>query len=176
MITNYLPKFKVFEVNNLTGLRSGHMLAQTKADAAIATKTVGDYEFIENGIIVGLSATNTVENFDATKHSQMFVHYTEELNTVLPDLEYFAVPVEEEGTYPRCIALYVGDTFTTNNYTGTYEGAKYAKVTNGVLELQAAADADSAFIATPTTMPNGAQGVEFTYYRFPAAADAGVGG
>ena len=175
MITNYLPKFKVFEVNNLTGLRSGHMLAQTPADAAITTKSVGDYKFIENGLIVGLSATNTVENFDKTKHCQMFVHYTEELNTVLPDLEYFAVPVEEEGTYPRCIALYVGDTFTTNNYTGTLTGAKYAKVVNGVLELQTAADADSAFIVAATTMPNGSEGAEFTFYRMPEA-DAGVGG
>lgn len=169
MITNYLPKFKVFEVNNLTGLRNGHMLAQTPADAAIAVKTVGDYDFIENGIIVGLSATNTVENFDKTKHCQMFVHYTEELNTILPDLEYFAVPVEEDGTYPRCIALYIGDTFTTNNYSGELGTAKYAKVVNGILTMQTAADVDSAFIVTKTTMPNGEDGAEFMLYRMPTA-------
>lgn len=171
MITNYLPKFKVFEVNSLTGLRSGHMLSQIPADSAITTKTVGDYKFIENGLIVGLSATGTVENFDKSKHGQVFVHYTEELNTFLSDLEYFAVEVEDGVAYPRCIGLYVGDSFTTNNYTGTYEGAKYAKVgANGVLELQASADADSMFLAVPTTMPNGSEGVEFTFYRMPTVA------
>lgn len=171
MITNYLPKFKVFEVNNLTGLRSGHMLSQIPADAAITTKTVGEAKFIENGLIVGLSATRTVENFDKTKHGQVFVHFTEELNTVFSNLEYFAVEVEDNVAYPRCIALYIGDSFTTNNYTGTYEGAKYAKVgSTGVLELQASADADSMFLAVPTTMPNGEQGVEFTFYRMATNA------
>lgn len=171
MITNYLPKFKMLEVNNLAGLRIGHMLAQTPAADDITVKQVGDVKFIENGLIVGLGAENKIQNYDKTKHAQMFVHYTEELNTLLPGAEYFAVPVEEDGTYPRCIALYIGDAFTTNNYTGTYEGAKYAKVAaTGVLELQAAADADSAFIAIPGTLPNGEEGVEFILYRIPAAA------
>ena len=134
MITSFLPTFKVFEVNNLTGLRNGHILAQMKADVSkIAKKAAGDGEWIENSIIVGLDADGTISNYDAAKH-------------------------------PRCIGLYIGDTFTTNNYTGEYEGAKYAKVVNGVLELQAEATADSIFKATPTTMPDGEEGVEFQYY------------
>lgn len=165
MITSFLPTFKVFEVNNLTGLRNGHILAQMKADVSkIAKKAAGDGEWVENGIIVGLDADGTISNYDATKHAQPFVHYTEELLTFLPELRLFACPIEDGVVYPRCIGLYIGDTFTTNNYTGTYEGAKYAKVTNGVLELQAAATADSIFKATPTTMPDGEEGVEFQYY------------
>lgn len=172
MITKYLPKFKYMEVNNLTGLRSGHVLAQSKAAAGITKVTKGDNnKFIENGLIVGLGATGEVENFDATKHITMFVHYTEELNTVIDELQYFAVEANDgEEAYPRCIALYVGDTFTTTNYTGTYEGAKYAKVTSGVLELQSAADKDTAFIAVPTYMPNGDKAVEVTFYRMPTTA------
>ena len=51
MITKYLPKFKVVEVNNLTGLRNGHMLSQFAADESLAT-TVNGNKFIENGVIV----------------------------------------------------------------------------------------------------------------------------
>lgn len=172
MIRGFLPTFKVFEVNNLTGLRNGHMLAQMKADVKnIAKVTAGNSEWVENGIIVGLDAAGTISNYDPAKHEQPFVHYTEEILPVFSELRLFACEIEKEdeedaGTvYPRAIALYVGDTFTTNNYTGTYEGAKYAKVVGGVLTLQTAADANTMFTATPTTMPNGEEGVEFQYYR-----------
>lgn len=173
MFAKYLPKFHYMEVNNLTGLRSGHLLSQIPADEAITTVEVSGDKFIENGLIVGLSENGTVENYDATKHPQMFVHFTEELNTLIDELARFAVPVPDgEKAYPRCVALYVGDTFTTNNYTGTYEGAKYAKVAaTGQLELQSAADNDTAFLAVPTTMPNGDEGVEFTLYRLPTAGE-----
>ena len=171
MITNYLPTFKVVEVNNLVGLRSGHMLAQQKAAADIATKSYGEYKFIENGIICGLNADGTIGNYDVAKHgAAMFLHYTEELNTYIDELKYFAVPVEEGVAYPRCIALYVGDSFTTNNYAGTEEGAKFAKVVGGVLTLQAAADKDSAFIVVESSLPTGEKAYEFTFYRVPSVA------
>lgn len=64
MFTKYLPTFKYMEVNDLVGLRSGHMLSQVPADANITKVAKGDNKFIENGLIVGLSATGTVENFD----------------------------------------------------------------------------------------------------------------
>ena len=162
MITKYLPEFKVMEVNNLTGLRSGHMLSQVKVDADIA-KT-GEGKWIENGIIVGLNNDGTIGNYNKSAHKTMFVHYTEELLTFLPDLKYFAVPVEETGdTYIRAVALYTGDTFTTNNYKGESDNQTYvaAKVVDGVLTLQTAADADSEFIATKSTLPDGSKAYEF---------------
>lgn len=166
MIRGFLPTFKVFEVNNLTGLRNGHMLAQMKADVAnIAKVTAGNSEWVENGIIVGLDAAGTISNYDPAKHEQPFVHYTEEILTIFPELRLFACEIEDGVVYPRAIALYVGDTFTTNNYTGEYETAKYAKVVDGVLNLQTEADGDTMFMATPTTMPDGEEGVEFQYYR-----------
>lgn len=171
MFTKYLPTFKYMEVNDLVGLRSGHMLSQVPADAAITKVTKGDNKFIENGLIVGLSATGTVENFDKSKHPVMFVHFTEELNTLIDELKYFAVEAPDgEKVYPRCVALYVGDTFTTTNYAGTLSTAKYAKVVDGVPTLQTAADVDTAFIATPSDMPNGDEAVELTFYRMPTAA------
>lgn len=173
MITKYLPSFKVMEVNNLTGLRSGHMLSQVKVGTDIAKVAKGNLSFIENGIIVGLSADGTIENFDVTKHGCAFVHFTEELNTVLSGLEYFAVPVEDE-TYIRAIALYVGDTFTTNNHSAVVEGETYvaAKVVDGVLTLQTAADDDSMFIVAKSDLPNGDDAYEFTFYKMAMAKAA----
>lgn len=176
MFTKYLPTFKYMEVNDLVGLRSGHMLSQIPADAAITKVSKGDAKFIENGLIVGLSATGTVENFDKSKHPVMFVHFTEELNTVVDELKYFALEAPDgEKAYPRCVALYVGDTFTTTNYDGTLNTAKYAKVMAGVPTLQIAADDDTAFIATPSDMPNGDEAVELTFYRMPTTTTTPVG-
>lgn len=186
MITQFLPKFKAVEINDSVGLRCGHMMAQIPADEQITVVDKGEARYIENGILVGLSANGTVENFDYAKHDTMFLHFTEELNTFIDELQYFAVPVEQKydavtktmvddfaATYPRCIALYVNDAFTTNNIANiTLENAKYAKVVDGVLTLQTAADEATAFLAKKTTMPNGELAYELTYYRLPTGAGA----
>lgn len=172
MITKYLPTFKVFEVGTLVGLRNGHIISQQPAAAGIAKKTVGENSFIENGIIVGLSNEGKVENFDKTKHTKAFVHFTEELNTFIDELKYYALPVEEVGdTYPRCIALYEGtDTFCTNNVAEEVEGAKYAKVVNGVLTLETAESNDSMFLVKDSTLPTGEKAYDFLFYRMPKNA------
>ena len=171
MIMSFLPTFKVFEMNNLTGLRNGHILANMAADLDhIAKVTVGGNQYIENGIILGLDADGTVSNYDPAKHDMPFVHFTEELLTYFQELRLYAEPVVDGVVYPRCVGLYVGDTFTTNNYTGTVEGAKYAKVVDGVLTLQSAADANTMFKATASTLPDGSDAFEFGYYRKASVA------
>ena len=84
---------------------------------------------------------------------------------------------ENDVTYPRVLPLYVGDSFTTNNYTGTEEGAVAAKVVNGVLTLQAAADADTLFVAKLATLPAGQKAYHFVYVGKVVAetADEGTG-
>lgn len=165
----YKPGFKVLEVNNLAGLRIGHVLAQQPADAAITKKDVLGVKFIENGLIVGLGATGKIENYNCDKHAIPFVHYTEELITHLVGDDMFAVEVPEEGeAYPRCIGLYVGDTFTTNNVVkGAVDDNTlcYGKVVDGVINLQTAADNDSMFIVNKTTLATGEVGYECTYYK-----------
>lgn len=169
MITQFLPEFKVLEVNDLVGLRTGHIISQLPVGSSIAKVTKGNSSFIENGIIVGIDENGQVVNY-TTGMNTMFVHFTEELNTIISGLKYFAVPVEDE-TYIRCVALYTGDSFTTNNYVkGSVEGNGYAKVVGGVLTLQATADKDTAFIAKKSTMPDGSDGYEFTFYRIPTNA------
>ena len=155
MITKLLPEFKVVEVNNLTGLRNGHVVAQMKADNSI----IGGKDYVENGIIMGLNSDGTLGAYDGTKHTVPFLHYTEEILTVLPELKYFAVPVEDGIVYPRGIALYVGDSFTTNNCSGAGD---YAKVVGGVLTLQASAEG-AIFKATASTLPSGEPAYEFLY-------------
>lgn len=164
MITRYLPEFKVFEVGSLTGLRAGHVLSQQAAASDIAVKAVGKYKFIENGIIVGLNSDGTVGNYDKSKHAKAFVHYTEELNTFMDELKYYALPVEEVGaTYPRCVALYTGDAFCTNNVAAEVVGAKFAKVVDGVLTLEVEASADSIFSVKEATLPTGEKAYDFLY-------------
>lgn len=171
MIMSFLPTFKVFEMNNLTGLRNGHILANMAADIEnIALVTAGGNQYVENGIILGLDAEGTVSNYDPAKHDMPFVHFTEELLTYFQELRLYAEPVVDGVVYPRCVGLYVGDTFTTNNYDGTAEGAEYAKVVDGVLTLQSAADDDTMFKATASTLPDGSDAFEFLYYRKASVA------
>lgn len=172
MFQKFFPKFKVVEINDAPALRNGHMLAQSPAYAANAvggnfpvlpSKTVGDYKFIENGIIVGLGSTGVLEAFDIEKHAIPFLHFTEELTSgPLDGLNQFAIPTEAGvPVYPRCIALYVGTTFTTDNYTaGT--GA-FADVVDGVLTI----GASGPFVVKASTLPNGDTAMEFTYLGYP---------
>ena len=171
-ILNYLPTFKVVEMNRSTGLVTGHVLSQFPA-GTLATKAVtGTLGFIENGVIAGLTNDLTIENYSATAHSMPFIIFTEELNTFMAGLKYFATPVEADYTYPRAVGLFVGDVWTTNNFVGTGQGGVYnneafAKVVNGIITLQAAADGDTIFAVEESTLPTGGEAVRVTYIGRP---------
>ena len=158
-ILNYLPNFKVVEPNRMTGLIAGHMLAQFKADDEI----IDGKDFLENGLIVGLNKDLTIGNYVAAEHAQPFLVFNEELNTFMNGLKYYAEPVVDGEVYPRAIGLYVGDTFTTNNYTGT---GNFATVEKGVLKL----GEDGIFKAEETTLPTGEKAFKFTYLGTEVAA------
>jgi hypothetical protein len=166
-ILNYLPTFKVVEINRSTGLVAGHVLAQYLLDDASVITTTSGVEFLENGLILGLDRTLTVSAFVETVHTQPFLHFTEELNTLFSGLKYFAVEEDADGEiYPRLIGLYVGDTFTTNNYAGTMGATMiYAKVDAGTakLTLQTSRDADTLFACDESTLPDGTTAGVFTY-------------
>lgn len=174
-ILNYMPTFKVIEMNRSTGLVMGHVLSQNLGGTVLTSNTTAapGYTFIENGIVVGLSNDRTIENFDPEKHAQPFIVFTEELNTYLDALKYFATEVVNRVVYPRAVALYNGDVWTTNNYSGTYTNQTYAKVVAGVLTLQASADAYTLFRVEDSSLPaDGSQALRFTYIGNPLA---GVG-
>lgn len=166
MITKFLPTFKVVEVNNLTGLRNGHVLAQFPAAATLTKKTIGTQDFYENGIFMSLGADGTLGNYNGVGFP--ILHYTEELNTVVNGLKYFATPSNE---FPRGIMMYIGDTITTNNVNGVIATATHAKLVDGVVTLQKEEDNASMFVATPTTLPDGSPAVSLLLYSLPSALD-----
>lgn len=174
-ILNYVPTFKVIEMNRSTGLVMGHVLSQNLGGATLKSNTTAapGHTFIENGIVVGLSNDRTIENFDPEKHAQPFIVFTEELNTYLDALKYYATEKIGTEVYPRAVALYNGDAWTTNNYSGSYVAQTYAKVVNGVLTLQASADAYTLFRVEDSSLPaDGSQALRFIYIGNPLA---GVG-
>lgn len=174
----FLPKFHVVEINNSTAHRIGHAIAQVPAYVGqakdnegtpttnhklVASVTKNDYKFVENGIIVGLDETGVLANYDAAQHTQPCLVYNDELITgPLTSLNRYAEEAEDgKPVYLRALPLYLGDTFTTDNFSGEAADG-FAKVQNGILTLTASAT-DALFIAKKVTMPNGEVGMEFTY-------------
>ena len=170
-ILNYLPTFKVVEINRSTGLVAGHILSQfvlNPASALIKKVNEGqdnEMEFVENGFIVGLDNDLTVDKYNGTNHSQPFLLFTEELNRLFPGHKWFATEADADGDiYPRCIGLYIGDAFTTNNYDeDSQTDPKFAKVVNGVLTLQDTADSDTMFAVEESSLPTGDDAYRFIY-------------
>jgi hypothetical protein len=179
--------FKVLEVNNIAALRTGHMLSQVELPK---TKFLGRAEtYIQNGEIVfldvdgklatrnnlGESATDGTTDIVNAKDISLqllpFIIFNEELMTgPYTDLKYFAEVFDAGNVaYPRALALNVGDSFTTNNYVGTYgTDIKYATInSDGKLALATALPTTAyrgpVFACVPGYLPDGtSQGVEFT--------------
>ena len=181
-ILNYVPTFKVVEPNRLTGLITGQVLSQFQATEGVKQENSAGVTYLENGVILGLNKDLTLGAFDSTTHKQALLHFTEELNTFLSGNNKFAVEEDQDGElYPRAIALYVGDSFTTNNYTGTLPAgdggtpaeatytnatANYAAVVDGVITLQDTVDENgytSIFAIEESTLPTGEAAVRATY-------------
>jgi hypothetical protein len=174
-IINFLPEFKVVEINRSTGLVMGHVLAQFPLDPGFAG-IIDDYEYdvVENGFIMGLGSDLEVDEYDPARHAQPFLLYTEELNTFFDGLKWYANGADEEDgiIYPRLVGLYIGDSFTTNNYEGTYTNQKFAKVFNGQVSLQAIANEQTMFAVEESTLPTGDLGLRFTYIGSFAEGEA----
>lgn len=168
---NQLSKHKIVEVNRLTGLLSGHMVAQAPYRTTAKTFDNGAIMFLDDvaELVLGSDA--------AAQKKQPFLHYTEELLTgPVSGLEYFTVDVvgsdgvSVEGVcYPRAIALYEGDQFTTNNIAGTIPAAnvkKFAWLVAGVLTIADAKPATTyegpLFVVEKDTLPAGQPAVRLT--------------
>ena len=165
-ILNFLPQFKIVEINRSTGLVAGHVLAQFPLASNAGLKvTYGGVDYLENGFIVGLGADLELAPYDADVHAQPLLVYTEELTTFFDGLKWYATMQDEENDniYPRVLGLFVGDVFTTNNYAGTYTNQSFANVVNGVLTLQASANAATRFAVEESTLPTGELALRFVY-------------
>lgn len=172
-LLNKFTSYKVLEVNSSIALRTGHMIAQAKYYAE------DNEAVVENGGFFCFSkAAKDVlvrpDDANALKDS-FFIHYTEELieyNNIVSGLKYFAVEFDRTDStgdycYPRALALYAGDTFTTDNFTGTLATAKFATIgTDGVMALAAAYPTTTyegpVFAAKASTLPDGTAAAEVT--------------
>lgn len=165
---------KVVEMNQSTGLRIGHMVAQTPF-----VKGVKQLDSLDNGYILALDTAKDELKLAAGNESRLFIHFTEEHMPIMnAGLKYFTVPFikgakadgSEDYCYPRAIALYENDTWTTNNFAGDQpEAATVATIDKGQFVIDKAAPATTGhlFIAKPTTLPDGkTDAVQFTYVGY----------
>lgn len=177
MLYNLFPKFKIVEINNVAALRMGHIIAQTPAKVnEVPTKVVGTgddaYKFLENGAIVGYDEAGTLKSYDPAKHTQPCLVYTEELITsgLVESLDQYANQFEGDVVYPRALPLNLGDTFTTNNFTGSLADG-FGAVENGVIKI-VSARAGAMFIVKKSDLPAGQDAIECTYIGYiPAASN-----
>lgn len=179
--------FKVLEVNNIVGLRSGHMLSQV-----VLPKNKfldGSQTYIQNGEIVFLDvdgklatlnkvgttdgSTAITNAADVKPQLQPFIIFNEELMTgPYTDLKYFAEVFDADNLcYPRALALNIGDAFVTDNYVvgaGTQANGAYATINgNGKLStsnvLPTTAYRGPLFAVATTYLPDGTTlAMEFT--------------
>ena len=171
-VYDLLPVGKVVEINKSTGLRIGHMLAQQPlkvADVAGITATQihtqGTQKFLFNGFIgfQNLAGEVTlVEGSAGVTAPQPYLHFTEELMGGHSQfLKHYMTKFQDSDTdevYPRMIALYPGDLFTTDNYTGIEDSPVAIVNALGQLELVAAITPTTGqlvFRAAKTTLPDG---------------------
>lgn len=154
-IYDMLGVHKVLEFNKSFGLNVGHVEAQTKLTelSAFSGLEPGVTKYLDNGTVLYLDIDGQFKfKEDATVAELPFLVYNEELfdeysKELRHYTNWFPEGVDEDNEangrvlYPRGVALYVGDVFVTNNYTGTLAGAKYAKV------------GDDGVFALLTTMP-----------------------
>lgn len=168
-----MPTFKQVEPQHLQGLTSGHVLSQLPVSYnvegksyGVPTVTVGDAKYIENGIIVSISNTGTLEAYKGDA-KQAFIHYDEELDpSDFSTKSSFAVLGEGAETYIRAVALFPGDEFVTDQVNGVMTaGTAYTVDTNGVIANTGSGNGvqflyvgGSAF---ETTLPNGKPGYHF---------------
>lgn len=153
--------FKVVEVNNSAALRIGHVVAQQpldKADIEASGKVVPVSKdgYLDNGFFFKLNAAGEVR-VPADGIGPVYLGYNEAILDLREDyglLSDFAEKFDDDDLmYPRLVALYPGDVFTTNNFAGTAPtGANtalaYVNFATGVL--------------TVGTLPEGYEGPQFS--------------
>lgn len=183
LLTNHYTarNFKVVEINNSVALRAGHIIAQAKLVKRAGSQWA-DAEFVQNGYFFNLDvdgelkAPGNIANAALKLNQAPILHYTEELMTgPITDLKYFAEGWETEGNaqvcYPRGLVLGVGDTFTTNNFTGDFVAGVAILTAAGVLDRKASVPSTISggyvgplFNVVPSTLPDGeTNAFEVTY-------------
>lgn len=104
-IYDYLPTYHQIEANNLKGLQPGFVVAQMEIAPSATSALLTSNGMFENGHICGISADGIIPG--ASDMRNLFIHFTEPLNTVFDAQKFFAVNPKEEN--PRLVQLIPGD-------------------------------------------------------------------
>jgi hypothetical protein len=164
--------FKVVEINNSTALRIGHVVAQQPLDkddieASGKVVPVSKDGYLDNGFFFKLSAAGEVR-VPVDGIGPVYLGFNDAILDLREDyglLSDFAEKFDDgDLMYPRLVALYPGDVFTTNNFAGTAPtGANtaiaYINFATGVLTV-GALPTDPAYVGpvfsvTASTLPDG---------------------
>ena len=115
-------EFKVVEINNSLALRTGHVVAQQPLALADLKPTVSVNGYLDNGFFFRLDVDGTVQA-PADGVGPVYLGYNDALLDLRENyglLKDFAEAFDDDDLmYPRLVALYPGDVFTTNNFAGT---------------------------------------------------------
>lgn len=157
MISKLLPKFDYIEPNSLKGLQPGFVISQMPVASAAEdalTVTKNDVKFMENGTICDISKDGIIAPTASSKN--LFICYSEPLNTILNATEYFAVNLSEE--HARLVQLIPGDEWMSTkelDLTGALSG-RIVKIenTDGIAS-------DNWYSCN--TMANGDKGYHYVY-------------
>jgi len=104
-IYDYLPTYHQVENNNLKGLQPGFVVAQMEIAPSATSALLTANGMFENGHICGISADGIIPG--ASDMKNLFIHFSEPLNTVFDAQKFFAVNPKEE--CPRLVQLIPGD-------------------------------------------------------------------
>jgi hypothetical protein len=163
-------EFKVVEINNSLALRTGHVVAQqplslanTKLTNKVVPVSVEGY--LDNGFFFKLDAAGDVR-VPADGIGPVYLGYNDALLDLRENyglLKDFAEAFDDDDlVYPRLVALYPGDVFTTDNFagtapTGTNTALAYVAFATGVLTIGALPSGyeGPVFSVKRSTLPDG---------------------
>jgi hypothetical protein len=165
-------EFKVVEINNSLALRIGHVVAQqplAKADIEATNKVVpvSVDGYLDNGFFFKLNNAGAVKvPADGNATSPVYLAYNDALLDLRENyglLKDFAEAFDDDDLmYPRLVALYPGDVFTTNNFAGTAPSAgatalAYVNFATGVLTVGSLPEdyVGPKFSVSLSTLPDG---------------------
>lgn len=147
-IFKQLKGHAVVELNQSTGLRTGHVIAQQAYASKTAVNAKGEtVNYLDNGLLMVLNGKGELElATDLT--GSVYIHADEEHIKFFDNASYdmFTLLLDDaEKTYPRAVALYEGDKFTTDMFkaaSALEQDVYYAiTVANGVIQVGAEAEA-----------------------------------
>ena len=151
-IYDRLPTYHQIEANNLKGLQPGFVVAQMDIAETAKTALLKDGMF-ENGHICAITKDGTIKATGQEK--DIFINYTEPLNTIYNGAKFFAVDVSKE--CGRLVQLIPGDEWMSDM------APEAVCIEGRIIELKPSDKQSSDDWYSVTTMPDGTAGHHYMF-------------